>query len=267
MTNKKIITEVQNLYHELGITEAKEIDLDAISYFKDAEVKRKPLTGCEARIIGGNDRAIITVNNMSPEERQRFSIGHELGHWFKDRGKIGNLCSKSDINDGCAKQSNSRENLANQFASEFLMPSYLLKQQLVNASFNIDVVSHLKSTFNTSFMVSLRKVISLNKFMGFWASYKICGNRKYFGKHDKLPYIFSPPKTVPEGSAIYNLINYGRNSGPIKVDADIWCKEDSCIDSYVHEHAFHYHDDEFITMIWWEDEEPIWSYLEGIGKF
>ena len=92
--------EVNSLYiNELGITSPSEIDIEAIAFYKDAIVKNEPLTGCEARIIGAGDRAIITVNSKSDwERRRRFSIGHELGHWFKDRGKIGNLCSHDDMN-------------------------------------------------------------------------------------------------------------------------------------------------------------------------
>lgn len=87
MTSQTVQNEVFKLYYELGITEPGEIDLEAIAYYKDAVVKRKPLTGCEARIIGVDSKAIITVNEKSSLERQNFSIGHELGHWFKDRGK------------------------------------------------------------------------------------------------------------------------------------------------------------------------------------
>ena len=78
--NKTVIREVNSLYQEeLGITCPSEIDIEAIAYYKDVVVKNEILTGCEARIIGIGDRAIITVNSHSNIERQRFSIGHELG--------------------------------------------------------------------------------------------------------------------------------------------------------------------------------------------
>ncbi len=84
--------DIEKLYlDELGITDPSEIDIEAIAFYKGATVKRRPLKGCEARIIGHGDKAIITVSTTSIPERYRFSIGHELGHWFKHRGNIGNL--------------------------------------------------------------------------------------------------------------------------------------------------------------------------------
>ena len=44
---------------------------------------KEPLTGCEANIIGRGDKAIITINSKSIPGRQRFSAGHELGHWMR----------------------------------------------------------------------------------------------------------------------------------------------------------------------------------------
>lgn len=76
------------LLQELGITEPREIDLEAIAWTQGVHVRYRPLDGCEARIIGCGDRAIITVNDRSSARRQRFSIGHELGHWKWHRGRI-----------------------------------------------------------------------------------------------------------------------------------------------------------------------------------
>jgi hypothetical protein len=59
----------ERLLQELGITEPKEIDLEAIAYHVGAHVRRQPLDGCEARIIGCGDRAIITVKARSSHRR------------------------------------------------------------------------------------------------------------------------------------------------------------------------------------------------------
>jgi Zn-dependent peptidase ImmA (M78 family) len=74
------LSSAERLLHDLGITEPKEIDLEAIAFHAGARVRRQPLDGCEARIVGHGDRAIITVNARSSYRRNRFSIAHELGH-------------------------------------------------------------------------------------------------------------------------------------------------------------------------------------------
>lgn len=266
MTTKTVKNEVNALYYELGITSPGEIDLEAIAYYKDAEVKQKILTGCEARIIGANDKAIITVNAASSIERQKFSIGHELGHWFKDRGKIGNLCAESDMNMGHKKQK-PREDIANQFASELLMPHYLMTDEIKGSAFDREIASHIASRFECSFMAALRRTIRMDYHMGFIACYKQNGTRRYFDKHRDLPGMFFPPQQMPVGSAIYQLINGEKLTGPTLIDGNVWCREDLASDAVVHEHAFHYHDGEFLTIVWWQDEEPIWQFAESLGAF
>lgn len=262
--SKAVIKEVSNLYlNELGITSPKEIDIEAIAYYKGAVVKKESLTGCEARIIGVGDKAIITVNDQSNWPRQRFSIGHELGHWFKDRGKIGNLCSHRDMDSHC-KGIAPKEKVANTFASELMIPTYLVKQVLRGSPLNLDTIDLVKDTFDTSFMVALRKTIAGNHHMGFFACYDSKGKRKYFSKNEDLHYYFSPPQEAPIGSCVSDLILKKTTDQSAKIlDGSIWCRTHHADDIIVHEHAFHYHGGDFITIVWWEDEEPIWLHKLG----
>src|SRR6267143_3939751 len=85
--------KAKDLLDELGITEPEEIDLEAIAQFTGATVTRELLVGAEAKLVGLDDQAIITVNKTSGITRQRFSIGHELGHWINDRGQIDLTCT------------------------------------------------------------------------------------------------------------------------------------------------------------------------------
>ena len=86
------------LIEELGIAEPNEIDIEAIAQYCGATIVYESLKGCEARILGTDTRAIITVNSDSPRARQRFSGGHELGHWMRDRGKAAFACTESVVN-------------------------------------------------------------------------------------------------------------------------------------------------------------------------
>ena len=65
---------------ELGVSEAKEIDLLAIADCVGAQVLYRRLVGCEAQIVGFKNRAIIYVSDGARPNRKRFSTGHELGH-------------------------------------------------------------------------------------------------------------------------------------------------------------------------------------------
>ena len=82
-----------DLLQSLGITEPAEIDICAIAQSKGATVVEKPVTGCEARIMGYGEKALIVVNSESIPSRKRFSAAHELGHWMRDAGKISLICN------------------------------------------------------------------------------------------------------------------------------------------------------------------------------
>ncbi|WDE02383.1 ImmA/IrrE family metallo-endopeptidase [Thalassomonas actiniarum] len=263
MTIKAIKDFVESLYiDEFAISEPGEIDIEAIAFEQQAIVLEKPLNGCEAMIIGAGDKATITVNSTSDAPRKRFSVGHELGHWFKDRGKVGNLCSHSDM-ENPSGVSRSRENIANSYASELLIPTYLLREPLAGSRLDLDLISSVKSAFDTSFMMTLRRIITSDHHMGHFVIYRKDGSRYLFDKNSNLPGCFFPTNTVPEGSKIHDLIVNNVKSGSGEVDGSVWCREGWADDATVYEHAFQYHDDMFISLVWWKNEEPIWQCISS----
>jgi hypothetical protein len=75
------LTPAEKLLKDLGITEPKDIDLEAIAWHCGAIVKYRPLRGCEARIVGSGSRAVISIHTEGTNTRKRYSLAHELGHW------------------------------------------------------------------------------------------------------------------------------------------------------------------------------------------
>ena len=84
------------LLQTLGITDPRDIDLEAIAFDRGALVRLGALDECEARIVGYDSRAVITVDDRKPRTRQQFSAAHELGHWhaltFGSVGVVPELC-------------------------------------------------------------------------------------------------------------------------------------------------------------------------------
>ena len=113
-----------------GVSEPGDIRLNLLAKGCDAKVKYRNLTGCEASIVGVKNKATIFVTNAVSKERQRFCVGHELGHWMLDRGKPRFSCQKSDIG-GHNMVQKSIEARANRYAADLLMPEFLFKPALL----------------------------------------------------------------------------------------------------------------------------------------
>ena len=119
------LSAAERVLRDLGITDPNEIDLEAIAWHLGAQIKRCDLDGCEARIIGHRDRAIIRVKRSSHPRRQRYSIGHELGHWHHHRGRM-LICRSEDI--GNRKRGTPQlERVADAYAADLLLPRYLFR--------------------------------------------------------------------------------------------------------------------------------------------
>jgi hypothetical protein len=73
------MTVPERLLQDLGVTDPDEIDLEAIAWTMGAEVRYRPLDGCEARILGRDDEAIITVTNVVRPDAGAFPLPTKSG--------------------------------------------------------------------------------------------------------------------------------------------------------------------------------------------
>lgn len=116
------LSDAERLLKSYGVADPKHVDLEALAFDLGAYVKYDTIEGCEARILGVGDRAIITIDDSSGRRRGRFSLGHEIGHWRRHRGQP-LLCAKESIGGSGGGKPKERE--ADRYAADLLMPSYL----------------------------------------------------------------------------------------------------------------------------------------------
>ena len=173
------------ILRRLGVTDPREIDIEAIAWYLGARVRYRPLSACEARIVGTADQAIITVNARASRRRKRFSIGHELGHWHQDRGNL-LFCQAEDI--GVAGPGAlSRERAADRFASRLLMPDYLF-QPMAGSSAKVTFASvrTIADAFDTSMTATAIRLVDGGYFVGCLVCHGRHG-RKWFTRSPELP--------------------------------------------------------------------------------
>jgi len=141
-----------------GITEPSHIDLDAIAAEQGAIVKYRALEGCEARLVVRGDCAIVSVNSSSNDGRQRFSLAHELAHWICDRKTGSFLCAKEDIGPQNA-EARSVEAHANGYASQLILPTYLVDPWMKDRKVSLEIASSLAKDFKASLTAAAIKLI------------------------------------------------------------------------------------------------------------
>jgi Zn-dependent peptidase ImmA (M78 family) len=119
-------------------------------------------------IVRQQGRIIIAVNPNQHPNRQRFTIAHELGHFFNhDYENDGKDHVDGDFRlhwrDSKSSQGvNWNEIEANQFAASLLMPENLLKADVEQSlPLNKDAISHLASLYKVSRLAMQYRLVNL----------------------------------------------------------------------------------------------------------
>lgn len=128
MMNRGKLRAIQ-LREEIGIDDPFEIPLEDIVTAYGGIIRYKDMGNTDGRIVYGKNISTIYINSaIEYEGRKRFAIAHELGHLLMHKG-IGVHDDKLDsewiLSSSSNLQSGQQEWEANQFATEYLMPSTL----------------------------------------------------------------------------------------------------------------------------------------------
>jgi hypothetical protein len=249
-------TSPEQILSLLGITEPEDLDIEAIAYACGATIVPQPLTGCEANIIGFGDRAIITVNSNSIPTRQRFSAGHELGHWMKDRGQSAFGCLDSQIDSEWT--AHNAETRANRFASDLLLPVGMFAPRAKGRPMTLETVGDLAAVFRMSQTATAIRLVNYGSFPAMLIYYAQ-GRRKWFLRpSNDIPSSFWPPEQPDLHSLAASLLaNRFIDSKAGDVRADRWFERDNAEEYYIRESCFRTGPDSILVLLWWENEQQL----------
>ena len=244
------------LLDELGITQPEEIDVEAIAAYCGAYVIYAPLGSADARIVGSGTKALITINSNAIRSRQRFSIGHELGHWMWDRGKMAFSCS-AELQDG-RWSGTDKEARANKFASELLMPSAMFKERASRRDATLETVSDLANQFQSSLTATTIRFVEYGSFPCMVVLHSTFGREWFFGSKEVDGKLW-PHKLLDEYSFSHDLlkrkVKESRASG--LVDADTWINHPRASQYEIFESSVLISSDRVLTLLWWKNEKMI----------
>jgi hypothetical protein len=228
-------TQAELVLHELGIEDPADIDLEAIAWHRGAQVKYRSLDGCEARIFGFGEKAVITVDDRYGPQRARYSVGHELGHWHHHRGKTF-ICRPDDIASRAPVDQLGRpvvtgalnpERVADAYSADLLMPNYLFARLADQQQrLTLKGIEDLANAFGTSFTATAIKMIDA----GPVPAILVCHGRerrKWFRRHRDVPDKWFPQETLDEDSYAPDVLaGKTERSHYAKIGADAWFDRD-----------------------------------------
>lgn len=126
-------------------------------------ISRAPHTEFSGMLIRKDGHALIGVNSSEARVRQRFTIAHELGHFFLHPNKDAFVDYRDNRKGGVARSP--REKQANMFAAALLMPRKLLLRDLRTAAeegFSADDLDVLAKRYDVSEEAMRFRLINLN---------------------------------------------------------------------------------------------------------
>ncbi len=160
------------------------VDVEAIANQHGIEVTRDDLgNDISGLLITKTGKTVIGVNNQGHgENRQRFTIAHELGHFFlghhREKGMFVDQSRHQFSlflrNERSSEGTNQQEIEANAFAAALLMPEQFVRVELVAlmetgkifdlSSDNEEFIKSLSKTFKVSTMAMTYRIGNLDLF-------------------------------------------------------------------------------------------------------
>ncbi len=140
------------------------------------EIQPLPSEAFEGMLVANAEKSegIVFVNQNRPRQRQRFTIGHEVGHfllpWHRNLrdGVLKFECTVEDMHVSQSGKMDLRtdwEVQANEFSSEVLMPRLLFKKHMKRKDEpDMAHVRDLASLFDTSVEATARRYVALSDY-------------------------------------------------------------------------------------------------------
>lgn len=170
----RAVIEANIILDRLGVVEPP-VPVEELAVKMGLQVVRAPASGSEsAFLIRDSNRVIIGVNSRQSRRRQRFSIGHEIGHWRMHDGRpliVDHSIRINKRDDVSSAATDSEEIEANAFAAALLMPRawvQSLADQYLEYGVNDreDLVQRLAGVFDVSTEAMRFRLINLGIFAG-----------------------------------------------------------------------------------------------------
>lgn len=221
----------------------------------NAKVKQEPLGAGDSgyTVTKPNGGHVITVNSLESEQRQRFTICHEIGHIVLDLSS-----SHEEVPAGAYAKREPNEVLCDLFAAELLMPQELWRSAIPDQAPSLHVIEELASQFRASFPATASRFALLSPTPCAFVTMER-GRVAYSIRSTALRNLgarITAKSPIPVGSISQRLRAKGVDGEADGIVAqDIWFEQwERGFDA--HELAHHYsYRDTTVCLLWCADDE------------
>ena len=230
-------------------------DLSPYLIAVNAKVKKQELGKGESgyTITKPNGKHIITVNSLETDERQRFTICHEIAHIVLDLAS-----SHEEVPSWSYAKRHPNEIACDRFAAELLMPYQQWLSLVPKEEPSLELIQHMGDLFGTSFPAAASRFASLSDIPCAFVTMER-GAVRYAARSTALRQVgawISTGSTIPVGSVAHRIRSSANSSTETdEVSQDIWFDNwGKGVDLW--ELSRHYaRTDTTISLLWFDSED------------
>ena len=154
------------ILQEYGITSPEKLNLEEIANAEYLIVEESDLSNHLGRINFAGDYGLIKIDNKIKESGQkRFTIAHEMGHYFNERENNFFKTYKCTAEDLLSLKINKRREAdANEFASEILLPRPWFSEFIKKRKIDFEIIKEIAVRFNVSLTAAAIRYVEIGKF-------------------------------------------------------------------------------------------------------
>jgi len=242
---KKTIEEVvQDVLDKSGIKKAP-VDLTKILQKFKIDAEESSTIAAEGVLVYSKSQkwAGIKYRAGLTEGRRRFTIAHELGHYFLENVEGGETSCSID-GEGNNKE---QERQANSFASSLLMPTEWVRSSISQSIKGIEDVLSISKQFEVSQTAAAIRLVQLIE--------SPCA--VIYSKDRKIGWGYTSPKLyarvskgekLSRGSQAYKLSNGQSAMKPVPSKSEYWF--DAKVTGKFMEHSAQIYKDSVLTLVW-----------------
>lgn len=230
-------------------------DLSPYLEAANAKVKRAELGEGESgfTLTKSSGKHIITVNSLETEERQRYTICHEIAHILLELPS-----SHEEVPPWAYAKRDPNEIACDTFAAELLMPYRQWLTAVPNEEPSFELIRRMADEFGASFPAAASRFASLSSIPCAFVTMER-GAVKYSVRSTALRHArawISPRSSIPAGSVAHRIRSAGESAQETdEVPQDVWFDNwEKGLDLW--ELAKHYRSsDTTISLLWFDSEE------------